>query len=160
MNEKKYESEYSEKINNVCKYILTKEYGSTLTFEELNKFFNLNLKDEYDNHRLKYLMRKCKNILINYSYILRSVTKVGYYILKPNQISSYTYRTYIIKPLKSFDKAKLILSKTDKKEFNKEEIREHALTSGLNAALIYATDALINDEQYECLMNEVGDEKR
>lgn len=129
MIEKKYETENTEKINNACEYILTKEYGSTLTFEELNKYFNLDLKDVYDNRQFKYLMKKCKNILINYSYILRSVTNVGYYILKPNQISSYTYRTYMLKPLRAFDKAKRILEKTDRKEFNKNEIEEHALTS-------------------------------
>lgn len=140
-----------EKVIEVCEYILKKHYGDTVTIEELNEIIQENLKDEIGKRKFKKLMSKAKNKLISCGYVIRSIYNVGYYILKPNQISSYTYRNYIIKPLKQFDKANIILKNTDKKRLNTEEIKKHRITMELNRSIIYATNTLINDEDFKML---------
>lgn len=137
--------ECKEKLENLKKYILSKEYGTTLTFNELNEFIGEDLKDEYGKIRFKNMIRKVKNRLYNYGYVLRSVIGVGYYILKPNQIAAYTYRTYITKPLKSFQKAKIILNCTEKNKLNENELKKHYDTTRLNNALISVTENLIDN---------------
>ena len=102
-------------------------------------------------------MQKCKNRLIQNGFVIRSIYNVGYYILEPRQIASYTYRNYMLKPLKSFDKAKIILEKTNKKELSTRELENHKLTIALNNSLIYATNELLNDNDYKELLNERGE---
>ena len=69
---------------------------------------------------------------------------MGYYILKSNQIQSYTYRTYIRKPLKHLKKAERILTNTNTKTLKQNELLDYQLTVNLNEVLINATDNIIN----------------
>ena len=140
-----------EKIIEIGEYIIKKNYGEIITIKELNEFIQVDLSDEIGKRKFKRIMSKVKNRLINCGYVIRSIYNVGYYILKPNQISSYTYRNYIIKPLKQFDKANIILKNTNKKQLSTDEIKEHKATCELNRAIMYATNSLINDKEYEIL---------
>lgn len=142
---------YDEKIKDLCEYILDKPYGTTLSYDELNKFVGENLKDEYGKNRFRSMIRKVKNKLYPYGYVIKGVLGVGYYILKPNQVSSFTYRTYIVKPQRSYEKARIILNNLEKKRLNKEESQEYALTSALNEELITASEMITEQNRYETL---------
>ena len=91
---------------NIRNYIMKKQFGDTIVFKDLQQFTEYDLNNEYENYKFKTtIMRFVKDELIQEGYILKSIRGVGYYILKQNQISSYTYRTYIKKPLRYLDKA-------------------------------------------------------
>lgn len=136
----------------ILKYFYSKNFGETITFDELQQFTHYNLKDEYESYVFKgSLMRKVKNELIENGYVLKSIRKIGYYILKPNQIQSYTYRTYIKRPLRQYEKAKVILDNTKKNNLNEKEFEKYKLTQELNQELIDKTNNLFNLEKYKIL---------
>lgn len=145
---------YQEKIENLKKYILDKDFGITLTFEDLNEFIGEDLKEEDGMKRFKNVMRKVRKQLYKNGYVLKGIMNVGYYILKPNQIAGYTYRNFMLKPLNSFYTAQVILDNTKKNKLNIEEKQKHFKTQGLNEALITANSLLINDEDYKELKEE------
>lgn len=145
-NKKAFEKE------KIIRYFCQKNFGETVTYKELQQFTHYNLNDEYENYKFKTsLMAVVKNELIEKGYVLKSIRKVGYYILKPNQIQSYTYRTYINKPLKSYQKAEIILNKTKINKLNEKQFKKHKLTQNLNKELINITNDLINSNTYKVL---------
>lgn len=143
--------EYKEKIENLQKYILSKDYGVTLTFEELNEFIGEDLEDEFGKKRFKNYIRKVRHQLYRKGYVLRGIINVGYYILKPNQIAGYTYRNFMLKPLNSFYTAQIILENTERKKLDTKEKQTHIKTSELNIALMSASQQLLEDDEYKIL---------
>lgn len=153
MENKLNKNEFSpkEKREQVYNYILTKKYGDTITNEELNNILQEDLKDEYGKIRFRNQMVKVKDTLYKKGFVIRPIYNIGYYILKPNQVSSYTYRNFIVKPTKQFKKAQKILKYTDCKEFNVEETTEFELTRTLNKNIIDTTNKILNSEKYNDL---------
>lgn len=141
-----------QEIDEIVNYVLQKKYGENITYQELQQFTNYDLNDEYESYKFKAsIMGRVKNILIEYGYILKAVKYMGYYILKPNQVQSYTYRTYIVKPLRHLKKAEIILINTKTKTLKENELINHRLTIELDKDLISATDNLVNSKKYETL---------
>lgn len=140
-----------EKREKIKELILSREHGETLTYEELNNILQEDMEDRYGREVFRRQMNKVKNELFSKGYVIRPVCNVGYFILKPNQVSSYTYRNYIVKPMNSFKKAKIILDNTEKKKLRGQEITEYTNTCELNEAIIYANAELINSEEYSML---------
>ena len=137
---------------NIRNYIMKKQFGDTIVFKDLQQFTDYDLNNEYENYKFKTtIMRFVKDELIQEGYILKSIRDVGYYILKQNQISSYTYRTYIKKPLRYLDKADTILKSTHTILLNKKEVEKHSLTQELNEELIGKNSEIINSKKYESL---------
>ena len=137
---------------NIRNYIMKKQFGDTIVFKDLQQFTDYDLNNEYENYKFKTtIMRFVKDELIQEGYILKSIRGVGYYILKQNQISSYTYRTYIKKPLRYLDKADTILKSTHTVLLNKKEVEKHSLTQELNEELIGKNSEIINSKKYESL---------
>lgn len=137
---------------NIRNYIMKKQFGDTIVFKDLQQFTEYDLNNEYENYKFKTtIMRFVKDELIQEGYILKSIRGVGYYILKQNQISSYTYRTYIKKPLRYLDKADTILKSTHTILLNKKEVEKHSLTQELNEELIGKNSEIINSKKYESL---------
>ena len=99
----RYNSKNELVIQDIIEYIKGFPYGSMIYYEDVAKRIGLNISFEDDMKCLKRLMQKVKNILIDYSYILKSVGGKGWYVLKPTQIPSYTYRTYITKTQKAYE---------------------------------------------------------
>ena len=134
----------------IVKYFYTKNYGDIVKFEELQCLTYYNLSDEFESYKFKSsIMQKVKNELIENGYVIKSIRGIGYYILKQNQIQSYTYRTYIKKPLRHLKKAEIILNNTKTSLLNKKELEKHQLTNKLNKDLINITETLINAKEYE-----------
>lgn len=137
---------------NIRNYIMKKQFGDTIVFKDLQQFTDYDLNNEYENYKFKTtIMRFVKDELIQEGYILKSIRGVGYYILKQNQISSYTYRTYIKKPSRYLDKADTILKSTHTILLNKKEVEKHSLTQELNEELIGKNSEIINSKKYESL---------
>lgn len=137
---------------NIRNYIMKKQFGDTIVFKDLQQFTDYDLNNEYENYKFKTtIMRFVKDELIQEGYILKSIRGVGYYILKQNQVSSYTYRTYIKKPLRYLDKADTILKSTHTILLNKKEVEKHSLTQELNEELIGKNSEIINSKKYESL---------
>lgn len=134
----------------IVKYFYTKNYGDIVKFEELQYLTHYNLSDEFESYKFKSsIMQKVKNELIENGCVIKSIRGIGYYILKQNQIQSYTYRTYIKKPLRHLKKAEIILNNTKTSLLNKKELEKHQLTNKLNKDLINITETLINAKEYE-----------
>lgn len=133
-------------------YFLSRQFGTLVKYEELQKLTKYNLQDEYECYKFKCsLMGRVKEILIQNGYVLKAVSKVGYYILKPNQIQSYTYRNYIRKPLKKLEKAEIILNNVKDKELKEDERNDLQLTKKLNKELIMEANRYINSKEFERL---------
>lgn len=154
----RYNSKLEQPIKDGIEHIRSKDYGDTIQYSELSEIFRLNLEIEEDKKQLKYIMSKVKNTLIDYGYVLRNITGIGYYILKPKEISSYTYRTYIVKPANLYNKANRILDRVDKTMLNKIRKQEHKEVKELTTDLIDITlgtielsDYYKNKDEYEKL---------
>lgn len=137
-----------QKSIKIVELILTKKKGDTLKFEELNSIIKENLKDEHGKNKFRKIMQKAKNQLINYGILIKGINGVGYYILKTNQMSSYTYRNYMIKPIKQIQKGKTILDNLNKKELNNEETKKYDLTKKLNDNLVNINKDQINSKEF------------
>jgi hypothetical protein len=144
----RYNSKNELIIRDICDYILTKEFGTTITYTEISRRIGLNIELEEGMKLFKRLMNKARNVLIDYSYALKIVNGTGYYILKPNQISSYTYRTFITKPQRAYEKAKRILERTNKSKFEQIDHEEHQDVTELNNQLIEVSDYTILNSNY------------
>lgn len=146
----RYNSKNENDIKDIINFILEKEYGSLVYYNEIAQRIGLNLEFEEHIKLFKRLMSKVKNVLIDYGYILKSIGGKAYYILKQNQIASFTYRNYIIKPQRAYEKAKRILERTRKNEFTKLDEEEHDNVTILNNQMIEVSDyTIFNSEYYQ-----------
>lgn len=144
----RYNSKNELVIQDIIEFIKSFPYGSIVYYEDVSKRIGLDISSEDGMKYLKRLMSKAKNILIDYSYILKSVGGKGWYILKPTQIPSYTYRAYITKPQKTYEKAKRILSKVDKSKYKDINNQEHLEVMELNNKLQQVSDYTIFNSNY------------
>lgn len=114
----RYEGERNSKkkqnIQQAIEYILDKDYGSTIAHNELSKILQYNIEYEEELKKYKSVMARIKNFILQYGYVLKSVSGIGYYILKPSQVSSHCYRTYVKSAGRMYDKSEFILEHTDK----------------------------------------------
>ena len=145
----RYNSKNLNRIQETIEYILTLNYGDVILFETMAKMLNYNIEDEKEKAKFRNTMQKVKNFLINYGYILKSVVNVGYYILKPQQIASYTYRTYIQRPLRLFEKADIILEHTDITKLKDARFQEYKEVRDLNLQAHENLENTINVSDYK-----------
>lgn len=110
--------------------------------------FEIELLEDKDWHRLSNRMSRVKNIIIDYGIVLKNVIGVGYYILKPKQISSYCYRTYVDKSEELLNKSERILKNVNKKELSDVRKKEHKEMSGLNNKLIEEVKLVKEHSEY------------
>ena len=94
------------------------------------------------------MMQVIKNYLIEKGYILKSISGLGYYILKPSQVSKHCYRTYILKAGRTFDKSEFVLDHVDKTELNDIRLEEINNIMELNKQLIDNTWKSIKESTY------------
>jgi len=146
--EGEYNSEYGQRKSEVIEYILNKKYGETISFDTLAHILHYNLEDEKENKKFKTMMSRIKNILINYGYVLKSIAGVGYYILKPKQISGYCYHTYIRRTTNLLDKSSRILKYTDTSELSEIRKEEYDDIVNLNLDVTNAIDTTIESSSY------------
>ena len=128
--------------------ILSMNYWDTISLYKAAKILGYNIDDEIEKRKFQSMMNKIKNNLIEHGYILKSITGVGFYILKPTQIASYTYRTYIIRPLRLFEKAERILTHTEKTKLVDDRLKEYKEVNELNKILYKTVNDNIDESEY------------
>ena len=136
------------RIKDAVDYILDKEYGSTIEFGKLAEIMHYNIEDEVEEKRFKNTMARVKNILIDHGYILKTITGVGYYILKPKHISSYCYRTYVDRTKLLLEKSERILSHVDKTELSDVRKKEHKEMYDLNQQIYGEIGLIVEASDY------------
>lgn len=146
--EQERDSKNRQNIQEVVEYILGREYGTTLLHHELSKMLRYNIDDEIEYMKYKSVMQKIKNFLIQYGYVLKGIGGVGYYILKPSEISRHCFKTYINKSVRMYDKSMYVLERTDKDDLS--DVRKEELNNlmELNRELISKTERLIQVSPY------------
>ena len=148
----RYDSRYNSlrkrELQETIELILDKNYGETIPFEQLSKLLHYNLDDEQEKRKFRSAMARVKNFLVDYGYILRTVTNVGYYILKPQHISGYCYRTYIDKTKVLLEKSERILKHVDKTELSEDRLKEYSEMTDLNQQLYGEIGLVVKGSEY------------
>ena len=93
-------------------------------------------------------MARVKNILIDYGYVLKTIVNVGYYILKPKQISGYCYHTYMRRTENLLEKSNRILQHTETYRLSTDRKKEYNEVCDLNADLITNIENTIEGSNY------------
>lgn len=143
-----YESKKKQNIQEIVEYILSKNYGETLSHEDLARRLRYVINDEKEKKKYLSTMARVKKILIQYGYVLKGIGGIGFYILKPSQISKHCFRTYIKSASRLYDKSAYVLDKTDKTNLDsdrKEEIQNMII---LNKQLIDNAAKTIEESAY------------
>lgn len=146
--EGEYNSEYSQRKSEVIEYILNKNYGDTISLDTLANMLHYNIEIEEEKRKFKTMMSKIKNILINYGYVLKTIAGIGYYILKPKQISGYCYHTYIRRTTNLLEKSARILQHTDTSSLSDIRKEEYNNVKDLNLDVTNAIDTTIENSNY------------
>ena len=144
----RYRSKNENRIKDAIDYILDKEYGSTILFGTLADVMRYNIQDEQEEKKFKSTMGRVKNILVDSGYILKTITGVGYYILKPKHISSYCYRTYIDKTKRLLEKSERVLKHVDQTELSETRKKEHSEMSELNREIYGDIGLIVESSEY------------
>lgn len=139
----RYSSEYKDRIAELVEFILDKNYGEVVLNSELSKILHYNIDDEKEFAKFKSTMCRVKNFLVDYGYILKSVSGTGYYILKPKQIAGHCYHTYIVKTQRLLDKSDRVLNHTDGTQLS--EIRKEEFNNVLEL------NTVLNDKIWETI---------
>ena len=142
------DSERKQCKQEVIEFILSEPYGSTITDEKLAKMLRYNIDDEEEYHKYKTMMSRIKSFLTRYGRVLKGISGVGYYILKPSQMAQHCYRTYIKSASRLYDKSAYILDRTDKTELNETRIEEMNNIIELNKSLIDNSWKTIEESAY------------
>lgn len=142
------ESEYKYKKQEVIQYILDKKYGDTIYSKDLAKILGFNLENTKENDKYRTQMGRIKNVLIEYGYVLKSINGVGYYILKPKQISGYCYHAYIRRTENLLGKSAKILAHTEVSELSEIRREEYNNVCDLNIDTNNAIATTIENSEY------------
>ena len=142
------ESKKKQNIQETVEFILDKEYGTTIAHTEIGKILGYNVNDEIEFIKYKSMMIKVKNFLLQYGYVLKSISGIGYYILKPSQISSHCYKAYIKKAGRTYDKSLYILGRVDETELTAVRKEELENIRKLNEQLVESTEKILVESKY------------
>ena len=152
----RYNSKNENVRKTICDIFTSKNHGETVLYTDISREIGINIEIEEELKKLKMLVGSVKNILIDKGKVIKSISNLGWYILKPTQVASYTYRTCIIKPMKSYEKAKRILQHTNTINFNDERKKEYSdvkelneMMSDVSLNIIQESDYFANKEHYD-----------
>lgn len=143
-----YESKKKQNIQEVVEFILEQNFGTTVSDTDLAKILRYNIADEEEYHKYKTIMSRVRNFLLQYGYVLKSISGIGYYILKPAQISSHCYKTYVKRASRLYDKSSYILDRVDQTELSKDRKEELESMMKLNKQLIDNVWNTISESKY------------
>lgn len=149
----RYNGEYEntskrQYIQEAVEFILSKERGSTINNYELAKILNYNIDDDEELKKFKSTMGRIKNFLIDYGYVIKSISGVGYYILKSKQIAGHCYHTYIRKSEKLLNKSERVLNHIDTSELSSVRVKERREVLDLNNDLKTNYENTVNNSSY------------
>jgi hypothetical protein len=134
----------AEKIERLYNFIVVKEYGDVILHREIEEIIGL-------SHELKQYsiyVKNAKDKLIKKSKVLKAIPGIGYQILKPNQVSGFTYRAYIHKALKSYDYSEFILENLNTKNLSEDRLQEFHDVQELNNKIKELSNRTIKESGY------------
>ena len=141
-------SQYKQKISEVVEFILDKNYGETLLHNELSHMLGYNIDLEVEEKKYKSMMGRIKNILLQYGYVLKSINGIGFYILKPTQVSQHCYRTYVKRAGRMYDKSEYILEHIEQLNMSDDRKEEIQNMMAMNKQIIENVWDTIKDSVY------------
>lgn len=148
----RYDSRYQllkkQNMQEAIEFILEHNYGDTMSFGQLSTILGYNIDDKEEKMKFRSMMGRIKNFLIEYGYILKGIAGVGYYILKPKQISGYCYHTYIRHTEDLLSKSNRILKNVDKSELSDIRTEEYNSICELNKDVFDNIDNTIDVSKY------------
>lgn len=144
----RYASKYKQNMQETIEYILSQEYGSILPLEKLGKMLGYNIEDQEEKLKFKQSMSRVRNFIIDYGYVLKSMGTLGFYILKPQQISGFCYHTYILKTTKLLDKSDRVLRHIDMAKLSEGRKEEKEAIHELNTEINKDINSLIDNSRY------------
>lgn len=143
-----YESKKKQNIQETIEFILNKDYGATITHTELAHLLGYNIEYEEEEKKYRSVMARIKNFIIDYGYVLKGVSGVGFYILKPSQVSRHCYRTYVKRAGRLYDKSSYVLKRTEKQNLDADRLEEINNMMDLNEKLIANAWNTIKESAY------------
>ncbi len=146
--EQTYDSKKKQNIQETVEFILSKDYGTTIENNELAKLLGYNISTDEEYRKYKLMMGKIRNFLLQYGYVLRVIGGIGYYILKPSQISRYCFKAYIKRASRLYDKSSFVLDRVDQTQLNDARKDELANLKALNMQLIEIADKTLTESKY------------
>ena len=144
----RYQSLKKQNMQEAIEFILNHNYGDTMSFGQLATILGYNIEDDLEKHKFQTMMGRIKNFIIDYGYILKGVSGVGYYIMKPKQISGYCYHTYIRHTEDLIKKSDRILSHVDQTELSEIRKEEYNNVKELNYDMFENIDNTIDSSEY------------
>ena len=141
-------TEYAQRIAELVEIILDMNYGDTVSINKCASTLHYNIEDEKEKKKFQSTMSRVKNYLIDYGYVLKSIVGVGYYILKPKQISGYCYHTYIRRTENLLNKSGRILNHVAQSELSDIRKEEYNNVCDLNLDVTNAIDTTIENSEY------------
>ena len=143
-----YESKKKQNIQETVEFILSKNYGSTLMHGELAHLLGYNIEDEEELKKYQSIMGRIKNFVLDYGYVLKGISGIGFYILKPSQVSKHCYRTYVKRAGRMYDKSAYILGRTEKENLDADRLEEIKNMIDLNKQLIDVAWNTVKESAY------------
>lgn len=144
----RYSSSKEQYIVRFIECVVERGYGKTITLEETGKLLQYNIEDEHELKKMKSVMCRIKNYLIDRGYVLKSIVGVGYYIMKPKQIPNYVYRTYTLRTLRLIEKQNRILDHTPTSDLSNVRQEENAQIKDLTKVTYEAINKSIDESEY------------
>ena len=144
----RYSSSKEQYIVKFIECVVERGYGETITLEETGKLLQYNIEDEHELKKMKSVMCRIKNYLIDRGYVLKSIVGVGYYIMKPKQIPNYVYRTYTLRTLRLIEKQDRILAHTPISDLSELRQKENAEIKQLTKVTYEAINKSIDESEY------------
>ena len=146
--EGEYKSEKRQKISETVDYIVEKNYGATLLHSDLCKLLGYNMSNDEEFEKYKSTMGRVKEILLQFGRVLVSVNGVGYYILKPSQVSRHCYKKFVQSASRKYDKCSFILHRVDNTELIPERLEELQNMIQLNRQLMNSAEKVLKESAY------------
>lgn len=142
------DSENKQRKQELVELILDTNYGNVISLNTIGDILKLNINDELELIKLKRIVGSLKDFLVTRGKVLRSIKGVGYYILKPKEISGYCYRNFIKKSQRTLDKSMFVLSCTDQTDLTHIQKEEFADMMELNKELIEKVSKTVVESTY------------
>lgn len=134
----------NNKVDKLFNFILQKKYGDIIYHKDIENVLELSRElRAYSGY-----LRMTKTRLIPKSLVLKAIPGIGYQILKPNQISSYTYRQYIKRTLNLYNYSELILDYVNTEALTNDRLQEYKDVKELNKKIKEMSQKTIKESKY------------
>lgn len=140
----KRNGESVKKIENLYAFLSTKKYGDIIYHNQIERVLGIAKELNKYNIYVKHVRDK----LIEQSKILKPIPNVGYQVLKPNQVSSYTYRKFIQRSLKAYNYSQFILDNLETTNLSENRKDEYKDVKNLNKDLKQISEKTIKESRY------------